>query len=59
MQTLADIRERNPVILPRELWEQWIDPTVVGDRGLVDEAVAPLRGDGPQFIEPITGHTEG
>jgi putative SOS response-associated peptidase YedK len=67
VQTLSDIHDRNPVPLPRDAWEQWLDPTVVGDQGLVDWAVAealpvadalafrrvaPLRGDGPQLIEP-------
>jgi len=70
VQTLADIHDRNPVILPQHMWEHWIDPTVVGDQALVDDAVAagvreaeqlafdqvaPLRGDGPQLVEPITG----
>jgi len=68
VQTLADIHDRNPVILPQEMWEQWIDPTVVGDQALVDEAVragvaqadqlvfdqvAPLRGDGPELVQPV------
>jgi len=68
VQTLADIHDRNPVILPQEMWEHWIDPTIVGDQALVDEAVragvaqagelifdqvAPLRGDGPELIEPV------
>jgi putative SOS response-associated peptidase YedK len=39
VQTLADIHDRNPVILPEELWQQWIDPSIVGDQALVDEAV--------------------
>lgn len=67
VQTLADIHDRNPVILPRELWQHWIDPTVVGDQALVDEAVragvavasglefyevGPVRDDGPELIEP-------
>lgn len=40
VQTLADIHDRNPVILPQEMWLHWIDPTVVGDQALVDDAVA-------------------
>jgi len=39
VQTLADIHDRNPVILPEELWLHWIDPSIVGDQALVDEAV--------------------
>jgi putative SOS response-associated peptidase YedK len=39
VQTLADIHDRNPVILPEDMWEHWIDPSVAGDQRLVDEAV--------------------
>ncbi|MFF1573919.1 SOS response-associated peptidase [Leifsonia sp. NPDC058292] len=68
VQTLADIHDRNPVILPQRMWEHWIDPTVAGDQALVDEAVragvaeaeslrfdqvGPVRGDGPELIEPV------
>lgn len=65
---LAHIHDRTPVILPRPLWEHWIDPTVAGDQGLVDEAVAaaraiadtlvwhevaPLRGNGPELVDAV------
>lgn len=68
VKTLADIHDRNPVILPRDLWQHWIDPTVVGDQALVDEAVragvaqasaleyyevGPVRDNGPELIEPV------
>ena len=64
----ASIHDRAPVMLPREVWDEWLDPTSEGDQSLVDmivaesetvlerlelHAVAPLRGDGPQLIEPI------
>jgi putative SOS response-associated peptidase YedK len=39
VQTLADIHDRNPVILPQTMWAQWIDSTVTGDQDLVDLAV--------------------
>lgn len=39
VQTLAGIHDRNPVILPEEMWLHWMDPTVAGDQALVDEAV--------------------
>lgn len=39
VQTLADIHDRNPVILPRQKWAWWTDPSLVGDQALVDEAV--------------------
>jgi len=68
VQTLADIHDRNPVILPRHMWAPWIDASVSGDQGLVDEAVAagiaeasrlvfdqvaPVRGDGPHLVESV------
>lgn len=37
---LADLHERMPVVLPRELWDAWLDPDTVGDQELVDDAVA-------------------
>ena len=40
---LEHIHDRTPVILPEESWEYWIDPTIVGDQALVDEAVAAGR----------------
>lgn len=39
VETLEGIHDRNPVILPQHMWLHWIDPTVVGDQELVDEAV--------------------
>jgi putative SOS response-associated peptidase YedK len=68
IQTLADIHDRNPVMLPRELWAHWIDPTVVGDQKLLDEMievskgvastlvfdrVGPVVGNGPELIRPL------
>jgi putative SOS response-associated peptidase YedK len=68
VQTLADIHDRNPVPLPRDLWDHWVDPTVVGDQALLDEAVraalpvagdlvfdrvGPVTGDGPELIRPV------
>lgn len=68
VQTLADIHDRNPVPLPRELWDHWVDPTVVGDQDLLDEAVraalpvagdlvfdrvGPVTGDSPELIRPL------
>lgn len=64
----ARIHDRAPVTLPREVWDEWLDPTIEGDQSLVDmivaeseavlerlklHAVVPLRGDGPQLIEPV------
>ena len=40
---LADIHDRMPLILPRELWDEWLDPTRTGDQELLDEVVAASR----------------
>ena len=39
VETLAGIHDRNPVILPEHMWEWWMDPSLVGDQAMVDEAV--------------------
>jgi putative SOS response-associated peptidase YedK len=64
---LASIHDRNPVMLPREWWSEWLDPQVNGDQHFVDAAVAasrpvasslsyhevgPVRDDGPHLILP-------
>jgi putative SOS response-associated peptidase YedK len=64
---LAPIHDRNPVALPKDWWDRWLDPSVKGDQALVDAAaaasrplmsaldfypVAPLRGDGPELTVP-------
>jgi putative SOS response-associated peptidase YedK len=36
---LAEVHDRTPVALPRDWWSAWLDPTVEGDRSLVDAAV--------------------
>ncbi len=40
---IADIHDRMPLILPRDLYDEWLDPTRVGDQNLLDEAVAASR----------------
>ncbi|TFC27855.1 SOS response-associated peptidase [Cryobacterium sp. TMT2-18-3] len=65
---LAALHNRMPVILAEEWWDQWLDPHTPGDQALVDAAVAasreaveslsyhevaPVRGDGPELIEPV------
>lgn len=40
---VAAIHDRMPLILPRELWDEWLDPERPGDPGLLDEAVAASR----------------
>lgn len=64
---LAGIHNRNPVFLPREFWDDWLSPELVGDQALVDAAVQasvpvaeglefhrvrPLKDDGPHLVEP-------
>lgn len=64
---LASIHDRNPVALPEALWWDWINPELIGDQTLIDHAVSasrsvmselseyvvrPLKGDGPELIEP-------
>lgn len=65
---LAEIHDRNPVPLPKDLWSWWLDPETEGDQAMVDAAVAaarpvaealdlyevnPLRGNGPELLEAI------
>jgi putative SOS response-associated peptidase YedK len=67
---LAGIHDRNPVMLPREWWDDWLSPETHGDQAFVNAAVAasipvaealqhhpvaPLRNDGPQLIVPLPG----
>lgn len=40
---IAEIHDRMPLILPRSLWDEWLDPSRPGDRELLDEAVAASR----------------
>lgn len=65
---LAEIHDRNPVPLPRSLWDSWLSTEIDGDQGFVDAVVAesasvaaglayhqvaPLRDDGPELIAPV------
>ena len=65
---LAGIHDRNPVMLPREWWDDWLSPETHGVQAFVDAAVAasvpvaealrhhpvgPVRDDGPHLIEPV------
>lgn len=67
---LQQIHERIPVTLPEEWWDQWLDPHTEGNQDLVMAAVsasrgvaddlrfhevAPLIGNGPQLISPVSG----
>ncbi len=63
VQTLADIHDRNPVILPEDMWLHWIDPTITGDQALVDEAVRAGVAEAGQLridqVRPFTVKDEG
>ena len=37
---LAHIHDRNPVLLPRDLWTDWLDPHIEGTQHFVDATVA-------------------
>ncbi|WP_170222727.1 SOS response-associated peptidase [Rarobacter faecitabidus] len=67
VQTIADVHDREPVPLPADLWDDWLNPQVEGDQEFLGEAVqaslpiaarlihhqvAPLKGDGSHLIEP-------
>lgn len=66
---LASIHDRNPVPLPPSLWNQWLNPELRGTQELIDQVVraarplastlsfhevAPLTGNGPELIQPVT-----
>jgi putative SOS response-associated peptidase YedK len=66
---LAQIHNRNPVPLPRDMWQEWLDPSLVGDQTLLDAVVAaavpvaesldfyevgPVTGEGPELLRPVT-----
>lgn len=65
---VAELHDRAPLILPADAQAEWLDPGTTGDQGLVDAMVAastpsiealefhpvyPLRGDGPDLINPL------
>ncbi|KFI39683.1 hypothetical protein BACT_0383 [Bifidobacterium actinocoloniiforme DSM 22766] len=64
----AEVHDRMPVLIDRNLADDWLDPEVDGERILPTAAraglalsarllhwqVAPLTGDGPQLTEGIT-----
>lgn len=40
---IAGIHDRMPLIVPRDHWDEWLDPERVGDQDLLDEVVALSR----------------
>lgn len=60
VHTLEHIHDRNPVPLPRALWDQWLDPTIEGTQAFVDAAVAAAIGVAERLeIVQITAVTDG
>jgi putative SOS response-associated peptidase YedK len=64
---VSELHDRTPVTLPPSFWDEWLDADQDGDQTLVDAAVtaatpvaealelyqvAPLKGDGPELVEP-------
>ncbi|GGO63942.1 DUF159 family protein [Microbacterium nanhaiense] len=47
---LASIHDRNPLTLPEDLWEHWMDRSIVGDQKLVDEAVRAGRDESSALL---------
>jgi putative SOS response-associated peptidase YedK len=47
---IASIHDRMPLIVPRELYDEWLDPTRLGDQDLLDEAIALSRPLGERLV---------
>lgn len=63
---LGHIHDRMPLMVERERWHAWLDPTTPGDTSLlvpaapgrleaypVSTAVGNVRNNGPQLVEPL------
>ena len=63
---LGHIHDRMPLMVPRERWAEWLDPTRAGDTGLLVPAspgsleaypvatlVNNVRNNGPELVEPL------
>jgi len=65
---LSWLHPRRPLALPREMWDTWLNPRVVGTQSLLSDAaesslghmahlecyrVAPLEGNGPELLAPV------
>ena len=65
---VSKLHDRTPVTLPPSFWDEWLDASQDGSQTLVDAAVAaatpvaealqfhqvgPLKGDGPELVEPL------
>ncbi len=60
---LAEIHDRNPLMLPEEFWADWLDVKTVGDQELVNAAVASGSSvaDRVEFypVRPFLGTDDG
>lgn len=56
---LRDIHDRAPVTLPRNWWDDWLDPSTRGDQAMVDAAIAAARTEAASLelhqVAPIRG----
>ena len=63
---LGEIHDRTPLLVPREHWGTWLDPSlpdpgdllIPGVPGVLDawevgKAVGNVRNDGPELVEPV------
>jgi putative SOS response-associated peptidase YedK len=63
---LGRIHDRMPLMVERDRWDQWLDPRVAGDKGLlvpaapgrleaypVSTLVSNVRNNGPELVEPV------
>ncbi|WP_210440406.1 SOS response-associated peptidase [Nocardioides xinjiangensis] len=64
--SLGHIHDRMPLMVERERWQQWLDPSVPGDTSLLVPAapgrleaypvarlVSNVRNNGPELVEPL------
>lgn len=47
---IAAIHDRMPLVVPRDHWDEWLDPERVGDQDLLDEVVAASRPLGERLV---------
>ena len=67
-KSISWLHPRSPVVLGQQHWDWWLNPETRGDQAMADRLVqlatdehpsfvttrvAPLRGDGPQLLEPL------
>ena len=68
--SLGHIHDRMPLMVERERWHEWLDPTTPGDTALlvpaapgrleayaVPSLVSNVRNNGPELVEPLEATT--